>query len=143
MTLRALAWVGTVSITGTNSFTLLNANVTTAAQTTTTLTTAGTPIVISAGAVRGTFTSSAASVYNITASVVAGAGLTISGPVTLTGGWIEANTGSAVTIGSGATLNTAVLAGAGTLSLDGCSVNGKAVIQATGIISASFIGFLF
>ena len=71
LTLASLAWVGTVSVTGADTFTITSATITVTAQATTTLTSAGTPVVIAGGSVRGTFTSTAASVFGITASVPA------------------------------------------------------------------------
>jgi hypothetical protein len=130
------AWAGTVSVTSVGSSTLTIAVATMTAPTAVLTTTSGVTAVIASGTVQGALRSTATSTQTITASVVAGTNVTISGvSLFLNGGGVLTAVGTgAVSIGSGVTIATHTLAGAGPFTLDGCTVNSAAVISATGPI---------
>jgi hypothetical protein len=131
------AWAGTVLVTSVGSSTLTLSTVSMSAPTAVLITSAGVTAVIGSGTVQGALMSSAASTQTINAVVGSGTNLTISGvTLFLNGGGVLSTVGSgAVIISSGVTVATHTLSGAGTLTLDGCTINSAATITATGTIS--------
>ena len=111
------------------------------AASTSVLTTAtGVTAVIQSGTVQGSLTSTAASTHTVSADVSDGTSLTVSGTsLTLGGGGVLTNSGTLVTITTGVTVASHTLTGAGTYTLDACTVNGVATITASGTISKSCV----
>lgn len=134
MTLGSLVWSGIVSVIsiGPNSLTIGTATM--SLPTTVVTTDIDVTFIISSGNVQGTLTSTANSTQSITASILDGTSLNINGVgLTLSVGTLTTVGTGSVTIGSGVTVTSSTLAGAGPYYLDQCTISSSTIITALNI----------